>query len=68
MATEQQTTPTTESRLSAIEAILPHLATKEDVAKLETKLVETKYEMLKWMAGMITVATTILGLLITLTG
>ena len=66
MTTETQAS-TGESRLSAIEAVLPHLATKEDVAKLETKMVETKHEMLKWMAGMTTAATTILGLLITLT-
>ena len=48
-------------------AIIPHLATKEDIAKLETKLVETKNEMLRWTIGSITVATTILGLLIALT-
>ena len=56
-----------EPRLSAIEAVLPHLATKEDFAKLETKLVETRNEMLRWMIGSIAVSTTILGLLITLT-
>lgn len=79
MTTETQT-PIDDSRLSAIEAvmphlatkediaILPHLATKEDVAKLETKLVETKNEMLLWMAGMFTAAVVTLGLLITLMG
>ena len=89
MTTETQA-PTDESRLSAIEAILPHMATKEEEAKisavlphlaskedvakvetkvseLETKLVETKNEMLRWTIGSNAIATTILGLLITLT-
>ncbi|MYE53641.1 MAG: hypothetical protein F4X34_00390 [Chloroflexi bacterium] len=82
MTTETQV-PADESRLSVIEAVLPHLATKEevakisaviphlatkeDVAKLETKLVETNNEMLRWTIGSIATATTILGLLITLT-
>ena len=65
MTTEQHTT---ESRLSAIEAILPHLATKEDVAKLETKIVETKHELMRWMVGTIVAATTILGIILRLTG
>lgn len=90
MTTEAQA-PTDESRLSAVEAVLPHLATgeelakivavlphiafKEDIAKvetkvseLETKLVETKNEMLRWMIGSVAVATTTLGLIIALTG
>ena len=82
MTTEAQA-PTEESRLSVIEAVLPHLATKEevakisaviphlatkeDVAKLDTKLVETNNEMLRWTIGSIAIATTILGMLITLT-
>ena len=57
----------TREEVSKIEVVIPHLATKEDVAKLETKLVETKNEMLRWTIGSITIATTILGLLITLT-
>lgn len=65
MTTEAQTLAD-ESRLSVVEAVLPHLATKEDVAKLETKLVETKNEMLRCTIGSIAIATTILGLLITL--
>ena len=82
MTTEAQA-PADESQLSVIEAVLPHLATKEevakmsaviphlatkeDVAKLETKLVETKNEMLRWTIGYIAIATTILCLLITFT-
>ena len=57
----------TKEEVSRIEAAIPHLATKEDVAKLETKIVEIKHEMMKWTIGSIAIATTILGLLITLT-
>ena len=71
--------PTDDSRLSAVEAVLPHLATKEDVAiiphlatkedvaKLETKIVETKHELMRWMVGTVVVATTILGIILRLT-
>ena len=57
----------TKEEVAKISAVIPHPATKEDVAKLETKLVETKNEMLRWTIGSIAIATTILGLLITLT-
>ena len=57
----------TKEEVSEIEAVISHLAAKEDVAKLETKLVETRNEMLRWMIGSIAVSTTILGLLIALT-
>ena len=56
-----------DTRLKAIVAMLPQLATKEDVAKLETKIVEFKHDLVKSLIGAIAVATTILGLLITLT-
>ena len=58
----------TREEVSRITAVIPHLATKEDVAKLETRLVETKNETLRWTVGAIAVATAILGLLTTLTG
>ena len=48
-------------------AIIPHLATKEDVAKLETKIVETRNEMVRWMVGTVVAATTILGITLRLT-
>lgn len=66
MNTETQA-PANELRLSAIEAVTPHLAAKEDVAKvetkisdLETKLVEAKSEMVRWTIGSIAVSTTLL--------
>ena len=36
---------TTEERLASIEAVLPHLATKADLAQLETRIV-------RWMLGL----------------
>ena len=60
-------TPPEDASVKAIVAVLPQLATKEDVAKLETKIVEFKHDLVKWTIGTIAVATTILGLLITLT-
>ena len=79
MTTETQT-PADASRLDTVEAVLPylatkeylalipHLATKEDIAKFETKLVETKIEILGWMAVMFTAFVLVMGLLITLMG
>ncbi len=79
MTTETQT-PSDASRLDTVEAVLPyldtkeylalipHLATKEDIAKFETKLVETKIEILGWMAVMFTAFVLVMGLLITLMG
>ena len=49
-------------------ALIPNLATKEDIAKFETKLVETKIEILGWMAVMFTAFVLVMGLLITLMG
>jgi DNA-directed RNA polymerase sigma subunit (sigma70/sigma32) len=42
-------------------------ATKEDIAKLETKLSESKSEVIKWMVGLfIPLYLTIIGLIVTL--
>lgn len=30
---------------------LPHLASKEDLLKLETKITETKVDVIKWVVG-----------------
>lgn len=30
---------------------LPHLASKEDLLKLETKISETKVDIIKWVVG-----------------
>ena len=57
---------TIEQRVSALEAIYPHLATKEDMADVRTEIAKSESRMVRWMAawtigGMIGVA----GLVIT---
>lgn len=39
------------SRLTAIEAIIPHLATKADVAELRTDIEKTQSTLIKWFIG-----------------
>ncbi len=39
------------SRLTAIEAIIPHLATKADVADLRTDIEKTQSTLIKWFIG-----------------
>ena len=44
--------PTTErERLSAIEAVLPHLATKADVADVKAQIERLRADMIKWQIG-----------------
>lgn len=42
-------------RVARIEATLPHLATKEDVAKLETRIVEKLDAQTKWLIGIVSI-------------
>ena len=39
------------SRLTAIETIIPHLATKADVADLRTDIEKTQSTLIKWFIG-----------------
>ncbi len=41
-----------EERLSYIEGVLPHLATKVDVSELKASVAETKTELLRWIVGL----------------
>ncbi len=40
-----------EERLAGIEAVLPHLATKEDIADVKRIIIEREAVMLKWLIG-----------------
>ena len=40
------------SRLSKLEGAYEHLATKEDVAKLEVRLAQMETRIVKWMIGL----------------
>ena len=51
---------TVEERLASIEAALPHLATKEDVAKVAAKI-DKVAEVLTWRMIMIAVVAQALG-------
>jgi hypothetical protein len=44
---------TVEQRVSGIEAVLPHLATKADLAELETRLTREMGNQLRWMVGIL---------------
>ena len=44
--------PTTErERIVAIEAVLPHLATKADVADVKAQIERLRADMIKWQIG-----------------
>ena len=58
----------TKEDIAKIAVVIPHLATKEDIAKIETKVIESKNEILGWMAVMFTAFVLVMGLLITLMG
>ena len=48
-------------RLSAVEAHLQHLATKEDIQRIEGLISKREASMLRWLIGIIAVATISLG-------
>ena len=52
MALETQEVPTERERIRAIEAALPHLATKADVALLKADLERLRADMIKWQVGL----------------
>ena len=59
---------TTEERISRLEAILPYLATKEDIRGLEVKLARMETSFVKWMIALIiTAAASILSFGMSLT-
>jgi len=58
------TTERHEERLARLEAVLAHLATKEDIAELKTLISDREAIMLKWLVGF--TATTAVSLLIVL--
>ena len=50
------TTEVIEERMGRIEAVLPHLATKEDIAEVKRLISDREASMLKWLAGITTTA------------
>ena len=50
------TTEGIEERMGRIEAVLPHLATKEDIAEVKTLISDREASMLKWLVGITTTA------------
>ena len=61
-------TTTTEERISRLEAILPYLATKEDIKGLEVNIARMETSFVKWMiALLITAAASILSFGMSLT-
>ena len=61
-------TTTTEERISRLEAILPYLATKEDIRGLEVNIAKMETSFVKWMIALIiTAAASILSFGMSLT-
>ena len=61
-------TTTNEERISRIEAILPYLATKEDIRGLEVYIAKMETSFVKWMIALIiTAAASILSFGMSLT-
>ena len=61
-------TTTTEERISRLEAILPYLATKEDIRGLEVNIAKMETSFVKWMiALLITAAASVLSFGMSLT-
>ena len=59
---------TTEERISRVEAILPYLATKEDIRGLEVSIAKMETSFVKWMIALIiTAAASILSFGMSLT-
>ncbi len=57
-------TDSVEERLARIEALLPHLATKADIAEVKALISDREAIMLKWLIGITT--TTAVSLLMVL--
>ena len=49
-------------RLARIEAGIPYLATKEDVAKVNATIQKEMKDMLRWLIGLVAVALVALGI------
>ncbi len=49
-------------RLSALEAELKHLATKEDIRRIEALIAQREASLQRWLIGVITTAAVALGL------
>ncbi len=61
-------TTTTEERISRLEAILPYLATKEDIRGLEVNIAKMETSFVKWMiALLITAAASVMSFGMSLT-
>ena len=45
-----------EERMGRIEAVFPHLATKEDIAEVKRLISDREASMLKWLVGITTTA------------
>ncbi len=49
-----------EARVAKLEAVLPTLATKADLADTKTLVIESKADVIKWLAGLLFAATALI--------